>query len=53
MPVRKVKDPANRGRACYQWGHSGRVYCGSDARAKATAQGRAVKARQSSKVRAR
>lgn len=38
MPVRKV------GTDCYQWGNSGKVYCGKGARAKAEKQGRAIRA---------
>lgn len=37
MPVRKVGDG-------YQWGESGKVYRGKDAKAKAARQGRAIKA---------
>jgi len=33
--VRKVKDPARLGRACYQYGYEGRVYCGASALAHA------------------
>ena len=38
MPVHKV------GKNCYQWGNSGKVYCGKDAKAKAERQGQAVRA---------
>ena len=36
MPVHKV------GKDCYQWGKSGKVYCGKGARRKAEAQGKAI-----------
>ena len=38
MPVRKV------GKDCYQWGTSGRVYCGKNAKRRAEKQGQAVRA---------
>jgi len=37
MPVRKV------GKDCYQWGTSGKVYCGKGAKEKAEKQGRAIR----------
>ena len=37
MPVHKV------GKDCYQWGNSGKVYCGKGAKQKAEAQGKAVR----------
>jgi len=40
MTVRKVKDPARRSRTCYQWGFSGRVYCGASAMQHAVNEGR-------------
>ena len=40
MKVRRVKDPAGNGRVCYQWGYSGRVYCGKDARKNAIEYGK-------------
>lgn len=36
MPVHKTKDGG------YQWGQSGKVYYGKDARRKAEAQGKAI-----------
>jgi hypothetical protein len=39
MPVRRV-------RGGYRWGSSGKVYRGRGAKAKATRQGQAIKARQ-------
>jgi hypothetical protein len=39
MPIRKV---SKGGKTCYQWGHSGKVYCGPGARAKAAKQARAA-----------
>jgi len=39
MPTRKV------GKNCYQWG-SQKKYCGSDAKAKADKQGRAIRVAQ-------
>jgi len=39
MKVRRVKDPARKGRVCYQYGYSGRVFCGKDARERALAYG--------------
>ena len=38
MPVHPVKGQPG----CYQWGDSGKVYCGKDAKEKAEAQGRAI-----------
>jgi len=38
MPVHKV------GKDCYQWGKSGKVYCGKGAKQKAQKQGQAVRA---------
>lgn len=38
MPVHKV------GKDCYQWGKSGKVYCGQGAKKKAQKQGQAVRA---------
>ena len=38
MPVHKV------GKDCYQWGKSGKVYCGKDAKKKAEKQGQAIRA---------
>ena len=40
MPVHKVKGNKN----CYQWGTTGKVYCGKDAKAKAEKQGQAIRA---------
>lgn len=40
MPVRKV------GKDCYQWGESGKKYCGPGAKEKATKQGIAIKISQ-------
>ena len=37
MPVHKV------GKDCYQWGNTGKVYCGKGAKKKAEAQGRAIR----------
>jgi hypothetical protein len=42
MPVRKVQGP--NGKVGYQWGESGKVYTGPDARKRAEQQGRAVRA---------
>ncbi len=41
MPVHKTK---KNGKVGYQWGKSGKVYTGKDAKKKAAAQGRAIKA---------
>ena len=38
MPVHPVKGQPG----CYQWGDSGKIYCGKDAKEKAEAQGRAI-----------
>lgn len=38
MPVHKV------GKDCYQWGNSGKVYCGKNAKQKAEKQAKAIKA---------
>ena len=38
MPVHKVKGKKD----CYQWGNSGKVYCGKDAKQKAIKQGYAI-----------
>jgi len=43
MRVRKVQDPMRRGRECFQWGHSGRVYCGAQGRERAAAEGKRLK----------
>lgn len=43
MPVKKTKS------GCYKYGASGKTYCGKGAKAKATRQGRAIKASQSKK----
>jgi hypothetical protein len=40
MPVRKVKV---KGKTGYQWGTSGKVYTGSNAKQKAAAQGAAAR----------
>ena len=40
MPVHKVKGTKD----CYQWGNSGKVYCGKEAKKKAEEQGKAIKA---------
>ena len=40
MPVKKV------GKDCYQWGESGKKYCGPGAKEKATKQGIAIKISQ-------
>lgn len=37
MPVHKV------GKSCYQWGKSGKVYCGKDAKKNAEKQGKAIR----------
>ena len=37
MPVHKV------GTNCYQWGNSGKVYCGKNAKQKAQKQGEAIR----------
>ena len=44
--VRKVKDPARQGRECFQFGYSGRVFCGASAVKHATTQGSAIKVKQ-------
>ncbi len=41
MPVMKT---TKNGKTGYRWGKSGKVYTGKDAKKKAEAQGRAVKA---------
>lgn len=41
MPVRAITENGRKG---YQWGSSGKKYFGSGARAKAAAQGIAIKA---------
>lgn len=38
MPVKKV------GKDCYQWGNTGKKYCGTGAKEKAARQGRAIEA---------
>ena len=40
MPVHKVKGTKD----CYQWGKTGKKYCGEGAKEKAEKQGRAVRA---------
>ena len=40
MPVRRVQGPG--GKVGYQWGTTGKIYTGSDAQAKAAAQGHAA-----------
>ena len=40
MPVESL------GGGCYRWGKKGKKYCGKGARAKAEAQGRAIKANE-------
>lgn len=44
MPVRKVNPPQGRKGPCYRYGKTGKVYCGSGAKAKAERQGRAIEA---------
>ena len=39
MPVHKVR---KNGQTCYQWGRSGKIYCGKGAKAKAQKQARAI-----------
>ena len=43
MPVRKV------GKNCYQYGTTGKKYCGKGAKAKAQRQGRAIQANKKKK----
>jgi hypothetical protein len=40
MPVQRVMGP--NGKVGYRWGQTGKIYTGSDAKAKAAAQGRAA-----------
>ena len=40
MPVRRVQGPG--GKIGYQWGESGKIYTGPDAKEKAARQGRAA-----------
>lgn len=39
MPVHKVKGKKD----CYQWGKTGKIYCGPDAKEKAEKQGKAIR----------
>ncbi len=39
MPVHPVK---RKGKTCYQWGRSGKIYCGKNAKSKAAKQARAI-----------
>ena len=43
MPVQKV---VKNGKTGYRWGKTGKIYTGKDAKTKAAAQGRAIKAKQ-------
>jgi hypothetical protein len=49
--VRKVKDPSRRGRECFQFGYSGRVFCGASAVKQATAHGDSVTTKQKNNAR--
>ena len=40
MPVRRVQGPGNK--IGYQWGTTGKIYTGADAKQRAEAQGRAA-----------
>ena len=40
MPVQRVQGPG--GKVGYRWGTTGKIYTGTDAKAKAEAQGRAA-----------
>jgi len=43
MPLIKV---IKRGKVCWKFGKEGKLYCGKEAREKATLQGRAIKRSQ-------
>lgn len=49
MPARRVVDPEKRGRECWQWGFTGKVYCGRGAKMRAQNQGRAIEANRNRK----